>query len=980
MIRPCFISLLTLLWLASLRADESTPPSTITVVVQDTEGRPVAGATVKRAVWTEQKDFDRSTDFTTDVEGRATVTLPQTMRILRLWVTKENHPPLFANFDGKAIEQVPNEFIVVVPKATSVGGIVLDQDGKPIAGAKVNVTFDKGGEPLGHPSLRYSTWLANDEDAAVTGADGRWRVDNVPPGEDVNLDLQLRHDDFVDDQRRGDMQVAQGVTMERLRQQAAVITMDRGAILRGRVVNAAGMPIEGTALHWSHEERDHGVDMLATTDGDGEFSSPPIAPGPLFVTAVTENFAPRRTEITLSTNTPPLELKLSAGGTLKIRVVDAEGRAIPDAELAVASWSSLYPAVRGRGLPLFDVCPMPSSDENGESVWDSAPEDGVEVLVRKKGWSRATAELFPSSRVQEIELPKQAIISGTVVDDQTGEPIQNAELIPVSHYPNRPDDPIVQKSQVQYLSDGKFQYTESDWTNGIELILQFQALGYRPVRIGPFGPASGEITREVRLPSAPDLTGQVVDPSGKPVQGASVTYATKDITVMANEWTYRDMGLSDLVVRTDQDGYFRMPQPFNTPHLIATHEDGFAEVTLNKGETTGVLELKPWARVEGRLERHGHGVVGERIYLAPIRMLGGENPGVQDRFAATTDGQGRFVFDRVPPLPSSLNAYVSVWSDTKLKSAKQVPLDLQPGKTHQVNLGGGVTIRGVVRPTGELASQLDMNYCLNFLFKNAPGITPPDSVAQAGFDWQSGWSFNLFDSTEGRGFMNTMTHYFVKFEPDGSFVIHGVEPGKYQFATSIHEPPEGCLVDPVGRKVIDVDVDDQAVSRGELDMGTIEVDVSLGPQVGEPFPNFRFETMDEDELQTVSTYRGRYLLIDCWATWCAPCIAAIPELRRAAASWDEDRVAVLSVSLDDDAAKARRFIREQDMSWPQGLLGSRDNGFTRSQLGISSVPVHFVLDGDGKLLHRTLKLDDAIDFLNRQLAKAEPQSGSTQNE
>lgn len=949
-------------------ATEPEKSHELAVRVIDSDGEPIAGATVKRSVWTDQKDFDRNSDYVTDEAGRVAVTLPTNMRILRLWISNEGSPTLFANFSGSAISEIPETLTVRVPKPATVGGVILDQQGNPIEGARVAVTLDEGGDPIGHPALQYSRWLADDEEAAVTDKDGRWSVKNIPPGDDVKLDLHLSHAGFVSDQRPGESQAAQGVTMELLRKQTATMTMQRGLRLRRRIVDEQGGPIENAAIHWNRDQRWGDEENMIKTDSNGRFRSTPITAGPLFLSVAAKVHSPRQLRIELDDDTQPLEVALSPGGTIAIRVVAPDGKPIPDAEVTVSSWLKLKPHAIGRRIELFDVCPIADTDKNGETTWRSAPEDAIEFLVRKQGWSMATAELLPSPRTQVVELPRQAIISGTVIDDSTGEPIENAELLPVTHYPTRPDDPILQGSQLKRLADGSFEYTKTTWIEQTELILQFQATGYRPVRIGPFGPSTGTVTQEVRLQQAKPLKGRVVDPSGRPVSGASLVFATKDVTLFARDWTYRRSGSNDLAVRTDDRGYFQAPQPFNPPHLVASHESGFAEITLEKNQTPSVLKLEPWSRVEGRLERNERGVVGEHIYLRPIRMLGGDNPGIQDSFMATTDADGRFVFDRVPPVPSSLYGLASVWSDTTLKAAKHVPLDLKPGETREVHLGTGVTVRGIVRPQGELANKLDMTYCLNYLLKRAPGIQPPKRVGDAEFDWHSGWSFNLRDSTEGRGFLSTMTYHFVKFESDGSFEIHGVEPGTHQFATSIYEPPEGCLVDPVGRRVIDVNVDSEAVKRGELDLGIIEVEVSLGPQVGAPFPDFRFETMKEGENGTVAAHRGSYVLIDCWATWCAPCIAQIPNLRSAVASWKESPVTVLSISLDEDADRARRFIQEKEMNWPQGMLGSRNSEFIRQQLGISSVPMHFVLDAEGKLLHRAFKLHSAIDFLNERLA------------
>ncbi len=532
----------------------------------------------------------------------------------------------------------------------------------------------------------------------------------------------------------------------------------------------------------------------------------------------------------LTPDSKEVKFVLQPGNSLRLRVVDTDGNPIPQANVVIEQWGGVGTGIIGGECKLFDGTYPATADENGRYEWNSAPDDTVRLRLSKKGFSSVEAELVPGSEVHTITLRPAVVISGKVVDEATDQLIDNARIIPVSHYPQRPDDPIVQRSQIRVLSGGEFSHTESGWQRGQQLILQLEAIGYRPQRIGPFDPTSGKVNLDVRLQRASPLRGRVVGPDGQSVAGAVVSFTTKDTSLIVSDWTYERDGLS---TRTDDEGEFEFIATISPPVIIATHESGYAEVALNLDQQPGTLKLQPWSRVEGRLMQAGKPVVGNQIYLRPIRMLGGDNPHVQDAFFAQTDIEGRFHFDRVPAVPSSLAPYLSVWQECQLTSSYYAPLDLKPGETYTVNFGEeGIVVRGQVKPLGDLASKLDMTYCLNFLLKHAPGITPPEPIARAGFDWRKGWSFDLRDSQEGRGFLSTLHHHFVKFEADGKFAINGVTEGDYEFAISVYEPPEGCLIDPVGRDVKDFHVGETELQRGELDLGVIEVEVSLGPQVG----------------------------------------------------------------------------------------------------------------------------------------------------
>ena len=83
-----------------------------------------------------------------------------------------------------------------------------------------------------------------------------------------------------------------------------------------------------------------------------------------------------------------------------------------------------------------------------------------------------------------------------------------------------------------------------------------------------------------------------------------------------------------------------------------------------------------------------------------------------------TDKEGRFVFDRVPPVKCSLSACLTVWEEFPIRSSQSVPLDLQPGEDRTVELGGeGVMVTGRVKLAGDTTREIDLNYSLNYVLR-----------------------------------------------------------------------------------------------------------------------------------------------------------------------------------------------------------------------------------------------------------------------
>ena len=112
-------------------------------------------------------------------------------------------------------------------------------------------------------------------------------------------------------------------------------------------------------------------------------------------------------------------------------------------------------------------------------------------------------------------------------------------------------------------------------------------------------------------------------------------------------------------------------------------------------------------------------------------------------------------------------------------------------------------------------------------------------------------------------------------------------------------------------------------------------------------PPFAVTTLDGQRV-SLDDLKGKVVLIDFWATWCAPCRAALPHMREIAKKFEGHPLVVLSVSLDSDENKWKDFVAKNGMTWSQ----CRDGGFTGpvAQLfGVKAIPQTFTIDPDGVL-------------------------------
>jgi Redoxin. len=128
-----------------------------------------------------------------------------------------------------------------------------------------------------------------------------------------------------------------------------------------------------------------------------------------------------------------------------------------------------------------------------------------------------------------------------------------------------------------------------------------------------------------------------------------------------------------------------------------------------------------------------------------------------------------------------------------------------------------------------------------------------------------------------------------------------------------------------------------ALSAASL-LGLSPLDTQAQPEpaeIGKPVPSFRVEALrDSGRAVTPSGFEGRYVVMNLWATWCAPCIEKIPDLREARQRYSTGRLAILNVSFDRSKSKATEFLEEQAMPGSHayasgGLMGEFGGKFAR---------------------------------------------------
>jgi cytochrome c biogenesis protein CcmG/thiol:disulfide interchange protein DsbE len=117
--------------------------------------------------------------------------------------------------------------------------------------------------------------------------------------------------------------------------------------------------------------------------------------------------------------------------------------------------------------------------------------------------------------------------------------------------------------------------------------------------------------------------------------------------------------------------------------------------------------------------------------------------------------------------------------------------------------------------------------------------------------------------------------------------------------------------------------------------------------VGDPVPDKELSRLDGTGSGEIADYRGRWVLVNFWASWCGPCRSEAPALEGFHRRHARDRFTALGINLDDTTDDARAFVARYGLTYPQ--LRDGDGRERRDAFGMTGFPESFVVDPDGKL-------------------------------
>ncbi len=150
----------------------------------------------------------------------------------------------------------------------------------------------------------------------------------------------------------------------------------------------------------------------------------------------------------------------------------------------------------------------------------------------------------------------------------------------------------------------------------------------------------------------------------------------------------------------------------------------------------------------------------------------------------------------------------------------------------------------------------------------------------------------------------------------------------------------------------------------------VEAELKRLDLVGKLAPAFEVRDL-AGKLLKRDAFRGKYVLVDFWATWCSPCIAELPRLQKAYEAHHADGLEIMGVSLDESKTAVLDFVKARKIPWPQ-VHNATTNADLVEAFAVFSIPATYLIDPEGTIIRidpRGKGLDQALGAIFKTAAR-----------
>ena len=791
------------------------------------------------------------------------------------------------------------------PGAQVLLGTVVDEDDRPIEGAKVRPGLCRG-------------WITE----TLTDKEGRFEIIGIPADRE-KLYPTIAHPDYVPKDSFGQPMDSDKVTEVRW-------TLQTGAVVTGCVTGQAdGKPLKGIQVVSGFSRfASNRVNPEAKTDADGQFRLSGVNPGEAMIHAFSDRFAPRMARVFAKVGEPvEVDFQLEVGKPVTGRVTDPRDKPIPGVWIITDTWE---------GMRVFRR--EAHTDAEGRFTLAHMPSTPVEMDILKKGYVSKRNQVVVGGEHHELTL--KPVVKHTVrlrLAD-TKKPPAKVEIHAGYLFPGRDQVHWDRRSYLDrnYNTEtGVYEITMDEPTTA-KRYLRFRVPGYRDAEVEIPEEAGEAQAFDFVLETLSTIQGRVVSArNGEPLEGIMVALVNQQDRIRMDHYTEFGAGyqlldeFTGMHAITSPDGSFELPKPEAVSDydvLLIKKGKGFhylPNALSLFGQKTPELPYPRHGTVEGAVLIAGKPSPNESVRIGWI-----PNPGTARQWdhpfgcggIVRADAEGRFRFEGLGPgryQISRVREFRTPGMGGMSCYLTSEELALLPGETvtHDLIQPAGHTVTGqTVDPDGK-----PLSGCIVSVMQRDPKPTRLD---------------------------------VVQSDSHGHFTIAHLPKGSLEFSADHYSRKSGrtCgLGDQDFRGKITVDVEKATKVTIPMKPFTQGRPTAATSLTGTLPPDFRANILGSDKPFVLSEQWGKVVALDFWATWCGPCMAVMPAMKKIHEEYkNRDDVVFVTVSLDQSEESLRKIIKEKELAFPVIFSGKGFEDPAAAAFGVRGIPSSFVIGRDGR--------------------------------
>jgi RNA polymerase sigma factor (sigma-70 family) len=522
---------------------------------------------------------------------------------------------------------------------------------------------------------------------------------------------------------------------------------------------------------------------------------------------------------------------------------------------------------------------------------------------------------------------------------------------------------------------------------GTSLVVVKALAARHPVpRISPqtIAPLPDALAQAKPIPVQPDLPPAVLDaPKEETISGQLLGIDGKPL---AGEKVYRIAPGQSIAIysenralaripsgMTDDQGKFAVPWSGPRCTLFCRTEDGIAAVRGKQFAQTHQIKLEQWGRIEGVM----------KIGAAPgakQTVMFSRWPSADDTLGMAlthdlqiqTDEQGHFVLPKACP-----GEIMMCQANTKgpWMMSHFVALIVEPGKTHQVQIGGTgrpVVGKAVLPPnTPNATFKVDRTHFHELMLRKTDLVSMAisDNWAEMDADARTEYTEKWNKTPEGRAYKPWMFPWQVAIAPDGSYRIEDVPPGKYDLSvrTFLLDKRSNFAEDTsTGRMEVVVPPMKETRADQPLALADLKLEASKHILNGDAAPEFEFKNFDGNSVK-LSDFQGKYVLLMIWCIDPEVGVSEMPNWLEAYRRWGDDpHLVMLGLNTDFFTEKAHKYALDKALPWVNLDAAGKWEILGKLEIGSGST---MLIGPDGRIVEKRLMGKNIVKALDEELGK-----------